>query len=71
MRYKDKPELLREELFYIINEGSDTYIRLKLKIEEWIDKIRESYEDSDVYDKYNEWLFKLAFKPVFEEEKGD
>ena len=71
LKYKDNPELLVDELYYIIDEDSDTYIRLKLEVENWIDKIRESYEDSDVYDKYNEWLFKLAFKDVFEDGKGD
>jgi len=70
LRYKDNPELLIDELYYYTNQYSDTYKKLKLEIKKWINKIKESYEDSEMYDKYNEWLFRLAFKSTLGDKNG-
>jgi len=68
LRYKDHPGLLKDEAIknrYILQ------ISVK-KIEQFLHKISESYSrngDTEYwFDKYNNWLFKLAFKDVLKEE---
>ncbi|MHC1636028.1 MAG: hypothetical protein ACXQTS_05350 [Candidatus Methanospirareceae archaeon] len=63
LRYKDKPECLWEEkpeyretlkkMFVFYKENGEPYFS----------------EDDYGWEIYNDWLFKLAFKEVFEEEK--
>ncbi len=71
LRYKDKPQLLKEE--NIKCEYSKKIVEIsQLPSGEWI----IFFEDGDFMG-YNEWLFRMAFKDVFEEdvfednEKGD
>jgi len=53
LRYKDKPELLEKENHKL-----------------WVKISNENrITTGKVTDQYNEWLFKLAFKDVLEEEK--
>jgi len=57
LRYKDKPELLKKE----------QKIEFKLKSEIWAKKrVFNFVRNGKKYIDYNEWLFKLAFKPMFE-----
>ena len=55
LRYKDNPNLF-------LNEQKEF-------AEEVIDKFYDETKGWKNLDKYNEWLFKLAFKDVFEAEK--
>jgi len=56
LRYKDKPRLLWKEF-----EFSD--VDDEKKCGEFVDR---QEEEVFVIDEYNEWLFKLAFRGVFE-----
>ena len=69
LRYKDRPELL-------IKEHPEYLEELKKKcmprIEEMLSCMKLQVKTNEevfvvCYDKYNSWLFKLAFKLVFEE----
>ena len=77
LRYKDKPELLiKEHPEYKKHEiqifkNHPTYADEIRKIGEIIEetKLREVLMEVDTFytEKYNDWLFKLAFKDVLEE----
>ncbi len=60
LRYKDNPELLRKEQNNLYNVFGD-YIFGNLK--------GKYFKSSNILGQYNDWLFKLAFKDVFKEEK--
>jgi len=64
LRYKDKPELLVKEHPEYKKELSETINLNYLK--EFPNNKRAWFI---ALDRYNEWLFKLAFKDVLEEEK--
>ena len=65
LKYMDKPKLLKKE--NIKCEYSKKVVEIsQLPSGEWV----VFFEDGDFLG-YNEWLFKLAFKDVFEDNKGD
>ena len=78
LRYKDKPEsLIKEHLEYEkvkiwIYKNDPTYVDEAKTIREIIEEIEWDNDLGDVnifhMEKYNDWLFKLAFKDVLEEE---
>jgi len=56
LRYKDNPELLIKK-----------HPKYENDVEEFILKLRDAEDGFDIWethDKYNDWLFKLAFKDV-------
>jgi len=66
LKYQNKPFILFNHGSHLLNEKQ--FIELK-KI---IDKIENSPPDiafEELYPKYNEWLFKLAFKDVMGDRK--
>ena len=65
LRYKDKPELLKKE-----------HSEFKEEVEKFIIKkhpILQNIFDYTAFNlrEYNKWLFKLAFKSVFEEKENE
>ena len=64
LRYKDNPELLVKE-YPEFKEEVEQFRILSLLTGKYI---HGNYYD---YDKYNEWLFKLAFKDVFKENDSE